>query len=164
MSVQPTAPELFTADMVADLPGSARRDFTYMIQPGTPLFPVAGIDMIGQFSLGTRDEPRHLPMDARRMLAAPEGFVWAKRTRGGMPVSGSDSDSLTRLRIFGLIPGGRLCGDPDRTRSAIGGYAAEAVIWAPAALLPGAGMIWEALGQDSARVMLRHENLGRQSM
>jgi hypothetical protein len=123
--------------MVSDLPEPAARYFTYMIRPGTPLLPVAEIDMTGQFSLGTKDDPRYQPMEARQILAAPEGFVWAMRTRGGMPVSGSDSGSWTRFRIVGLIPVGRLGGDRDHTRSAFGRYAAEAVIWAPAALLPG---------------------------
>jgi hypothetical protein len=145
--------------MVADLPEPARRYFAYMIQPGTPLVPVTEIDMTGQFSLGTKDDPRYQPMEARQILAAPEGFVWAMRTRGGMPVSGSDTGSWTRFRIFGVIPVGRLGGDPDHTRSAFGRYAAEAVIWAPAALLPGPGISWEALGEDSARVVIQHGDL-----
>ena len=43
-------------------------------------------------------------------------------TRAGMPVSGSDSASWTRFRIFGIVPVGRLGGDPDHTRSAFGRY------------------------------------------
>ncbi len=158
-SLQPSAPELFAPEMVADLPEPARRYFAYMIQPGTLLFPVAEIDMTGQFSLGTKDDPRYQPMEARQILAAPEGFVWTMRTRGGMPVSGSDTGSWTRFRIFGLVPVGRLGGDPDHTRSAFGRYAAEAVIWAPAALLPGPGIIWDALGEDTARVTIRRGDL-----
>jgi len=76
-----------------------------------------------------------------------------------MPVSGSDSGSWTRFRIFGLIPVGRLGGDPDHTRSAFGRYAAEAVIWAPATLLLGPGITWNALGEDIARVSIRHTDL-----
>jgi len=158
-SLQPTDPRMFAAEMIADLPEPARRYFAYMIQPGTPLLPVAEIDMTGQFSLGTKDDPRYQPMQARQILAAPEGFVWAMHTRGGMPVSGSDTGRWTRFRIFGLIPVGRLGGDPDHTRSAFGRYAAEAVIWAPAALLPGPGITWEALGEDSARVVIQHGDL-----
>jgi len=79
-SIQPTAPELFEPGMVSDMPEPAERYFTYMIRPGTPLLPVAEIDMTGQFSLGTKDDPRYQPMEARQILAAPEGFVWAMRT------------------------------------------------------------------------------------
>lgn len=160
-SLQPTAPKRFAPDMVADLPDPARRYFTYMIAPGTPLLPVAEIDMTGRFSLGTKDAPRYQPMEARQILAAPEGFVWAMRTRGGMPVSGSDSGHWTRFRIFGLIPVARLGGDPDHTRSAFGRYVGEAVIWSPAALLPGPGISWEVVDDDTARVTVRHGDLSQ---
>ena len=110
-SLQPAAPGCFSHDMVADLPEPARRYFTYVIKPGTPLTPVVEIRMTGQFSLGTKDDPRYRPMEARQILATPEGFVWNMRTRGGMPLSGSDSGRWTRFRIFGLIPVARVGGD-----------------------------------------------------
>jgi len=160
-SLQPSEPERFATEMVADLPEPARRYFSYMIEPGTPLLPVAEIDMTGQFSLGTRDDPRYQPMEARQILAVPEGFVWSMRTRGGMPLSGSDAGQWTRFRIFGLIPVARLGGDPDHTRSAFGRYAAEAAIWAPAALLPGPGIAWSAVDDDTARFTVRHGDLAQ---
>jgi hypothetical protein len=159
VELQPSAPRVFSAELIADLPEPARRYFTFTMQPGTPLLPVVEIDMTGQFSLGTKDKPAYQPMEARQILAAPQGFVWAMRTRGGMPLSGSDSGSWTRFRIFGVIPVARLGGDPDHTRSAFGRYVAEAVIWSPAALLPGPAVTWEALDQDSARVTIRHDGL-----
>lgn len=156
---QPTAPARFTPERVADLPEPARRYFTYTIKPGTPLLPVAEIDMNGQFSLGTKDDPRYQPMEARQILAAPEGFVWAMRTRGGMPLSGSDSGAWTRFRIVGLIPVARLGGDADHTRSAFGRYVAEATFWTPAALLPRPGVTWEGIDANTARVTVRHLDL-----
>jgi hypothetical protein len=158
-ALQPESPEVFDPDMVADLPEPARRYFSYTIQPGTPLLPVAVIEMTGEFSLGTKDDPRYQPMEARQILAVPEGFVWSMRTRGGMPISGSDSGSWTRFRIFGLIPVGRLGGDPDHTRSAFGRYAAEASIWAPAALMPGPGIRWSPVDDNTARVTITHGEL-----
>lgn len=158
-ALQPENPEIFDPAMVADLPEPARRYFAYTIRPGTPLLPVAIIEMTGEFSLGTKDDPRYQPMEARQILAVPEGFVWSMRTRGGMPVSGSDSGSWTRFRIFGLIPVGRLGGNPDHTRSAFGRYVAEASIWAPAALMPGPGVRWSAVDDDTARVTITHGDL-----
>jgi hypothetical protein len=158
-ALQPAAPRVFSISMLAGLPEPARRYFTFAIQPGTPILPVTEIDMTGQFSLGTKDKPAYQPMEARQILAAPEGFVWTMRTRGGMPVSGSDAGSWTRFRIFGLIPVARLGGDPDHTRSAYGRYVAEAAIWAPAALLPGPAVTWEAPDKDQARVTVRHGDL-----
>lgn len=158
-ALQPASPKRFTEQTVADLPEPARRYFTYTIQAGTPLFPVAEIDMTGQFSLGTKDKPAYQPMKARQILGAPHGFVWKMQTRGGIPVSGSDTASWTRFRVFGVIPVARLGGDPDHTRSAFGRQVAEAVVWTPAALLPGPWVTWDALGADSARVTVRHGGL-----
>ncbi len=155
-ALQPDTPELFAPEMVADLPDPARRYFGYTIRPGTPLLPVAEVDMRGQFSLGTKEAPNYQPMEAHQILAVPEGFVWSMRTRGGMPISGSDSGSWTRFRIFGLIPVARLGGDPDHTRSAFGRYAADATTWAPASLLPGPGVAWSAVDDDTARVIITH--------
>jgi hypothetical protein len=158
-ALQPAEPVPFAEELVVDLPEPARRYFTYTILPGTPLLPVAIIEMAGRFSLGTRENPNYQPMQARQILAAPEGFVWAMRARGGMPVSGSDAAHWTRFRIFGLIPVARQGGDADHTRSAFGRYVGEAVIWTPAAVLPGPGVTWGAVDADTARVTVRHENL-----
>lgn len=160
-ALQPANPDIFAASMVADLPEPARRYFGYAIRPGTPLWPVVEIDMRGQFSLGSKDAPNYQPMEARQILATPEGFVWAMRTRGGMPVSGSDSGHWTRFRIFGVIPVARAGGDPDHTRSAFGRYVGEAAIWSPAALLPGPGVAWETAGENTARVTVTRGNLSQ---
>lgn len=158
-ALQPANPDIFAAEMVADLPEPARRYFGYAIRPGSPLWPVVELDMRGQFSLGSKDALNYRPMMARQILAAPEGFVWAMRTRGGMPVSGSDSGRWTRFRIFGVIPVARVGGDPDHTRSAFGRYVGEAAIWSPAALLPGPGVTWAAVDQNIACVTVTHEDL-----
>ncbi|SCY71362.1 DUF6544 family protein [Paracoccus tibetensis] len=158
-ALQPAEPRVFDPKMIAALPEPAQRYFNYMIQPGTPLWPVAEIDMVGRFGLGTKDAPSYQPMEARQILAAPDGFVWIMRTRGGMPMWGSDSGTWTRFRIFGLIPVARFGGDPDHTRSAFGRYAAEATIWAPAALLPGPGVMWSSVDQDTARVTVTQGDL-----
>lgn len=158
-ALQPTAAKRFNLEIISDLPEPAQRYFRYVIQPETPLWPVTEIDMRGQFSLGSKSEPNYQPMEARQILAAPEGFVWTMRTRGGMPFSGSDTGHWTRFRVFGLMPVARLGGDPDHRRSAFGRYVAEAAIWAPAALLPGSGILWSAVDHDTARVTVRHGDL-----
>ncbi|WP_373183746.1 DUF6544 family protein [Halomonas campaniensis] len=154
-ALQPAVAERFEPEMIVKLPEPARRYFGYTIRPGTPILPVAEIDMRGQFSLGTKQQPDYRPMEARQILAAPDGFVWAMRTRGGMPASGSDSGRWTRFRIFGLIPVARLGGDPDHTRSAFGRYVAESLFWTPAALLPGPGTTWQPVSENTARVTVR---------
>lgn len=160
-SLQPDMPEAFSEEMVAGLPDPARRYFEFAIQPGTPLLPVAVIEMTGQFGLGTREDPRYQPMAARQILAPPEGFVWSMHSTGGMPVSGSDSGTWTRFRILGLVPVARAGGGPDHTRSAFARTVAEAAIWAPAALLPGPDVTWSEVDAITARVTVRHGTLSQ---
>lgn len=156
-ALQPVDPLRFDPAMLAGLPEPAQRYFRFTIQPGTPLTTVTQIDMTGQFGMGSRDAPGYMEMRAQQILAPPTGFLWKMRARRGLMVlSGSDSASWTRFWVMGLIPVARLGGDGDHTRSAFGRYVAEAVFWAPAALLPGPGITWEALGDSGARVTVRH--------
>lgn len=159
---QPADPLRFDMQRVAELPEPARRYFAFMIAPGTPLWPVAEIEMGGQFSLGNKDDPRYQPMQARQILAAPEGFVWAMRTRGGLPVSGSDSGRWTRFRMLGLIPVARLAGGADHARSAYGRCVAESVFWAPAALMPGPAVRWTGVDANTARVTVTQGALSQE--
>ena len=142
--------------MVADLPEPARRFFNFAIAPGTALYTVAEIEMGGQFSLGSQEEPNYQSMQAHQILAAPHGFVWRLNLPGIIPVSGSDSGRWTRFRILGFIPVARMGGDSNHTRSAYGRYVAEAVFWTPAAILPGAGVTWEGVDEHTARVTITH--------
>lgn len=159
---QPSQPPTFTSDMVAHLPEPARRYFLYTIKPGTPLWSVASITMAGRFGMGDKDKPDYLDFAATQVLAVPEGFVWKMRARRGlMRLSGSDSHCWTRFWLMGLLPIARLGGTPDHTLSAFGRYVAEAVSWAPAALLPGPGVDWQGLDADRARVTIKHQGLSQ---
>ena len=161
---QPAAPAVFTPDLVANLPDPARRYFLDVIRPGTPLRTVAEIDMAGQFSLGSRDNPNYGPMRAEQILAPPYGFVW--KMRSGM-IGGSDgmdaSGTWLRFRLFGLVPvaraGGPAATHPDEFRSTLGRVAGEAVAWAPAALLPGDHVRWEQVSDDTARVIVSYRGV-----
>ena len=156
-ALQPAEPPRFDPTMVSGLPEPARRYFGHVIAPGARLWTVAEITMEGQFSLGTKAAPGYMDMRATQVLAAPHGFVWKMSAgRGKMRMSGSDSGRWTRFWLAGLVPVARLSGDADHARSAFGRYVAEAVFWTPAALLPGPGIAWEAVGADTARVKVRH--------
>ncbi len=158
---QPKSPALYGPELVVDLPEPAQRFFNFAIKPGTPLLTVAEIEMGGEFSLGTRHKPNYQPMNARQLLAAPTGFVWKLRMPGLVSVSGTDTGNWTRFRILGLIPVARMGGDTNHARAAFGRYVAEAVFWTPAALLPGPGVVWEALDQNTARVTIAHNQLAQ---
>jgi hypothetical protein len=159
-ALQPKNPAAFDPAMVAGLPEPVRRFFAFAIQPGTPLFTVAELDMTGRFSLGTKEAPNYLPMTARQILAAPEGFVWIMSgAKGFMRVSGSDTGTWTRFWLYGLGPVARAGATADHARSAFGRYVGEAVFWTPAALLPGPNVRWEAVDENTARVIVTRDGL-----
>ena len=150
----------FSIDMVEPLPEPARRFFRYAINDGALLYTVADIQMQGKFSLGNKDSPNYMPMSARQILAAPAGFIWKTKVgKGLMQMSGSDSADWTRFWINGLIPVVRAGGTADHLRSAFGRYIAEAAFWIPAALLPRAGVTWEGVDDNTARVTVEHNHM-----
>lgn len=157
----------FDPATVADLPEPARRFFLFAIEPGARLGSVVEIKMEGELSLGTKDAPKYQPMHAHQLLAAPHGLVWRVRTgRGALRAEGSDGmvgdRSWTRFRLWGLVPVANLGGDADHLRSSFGRVVAEAAFWAPASLLPQAGVAWTALDADTARATVAHRGMRQQ--
>jgi hypothetical protein len=147
--------ELFSPDMVADLPAPARRYLLHAIRPGTPLARSATLWMSGEIRLGRRQP--WLAMKAWQLLAPPEGFVWEARIgRFGLSFAGSDSyvrgEGLTAFRLWERIPIVRASG-PDVSRSARGRLAIES-IWSPASLLPQRGVIWTAIDERTVQAAL----------
>jgi hypothetical protein len=151
----------FDPAIVADLPEPARRYFNYTIQAGTLLSRVVEIEMTGELGLGTKDAPNYQPMRARQILSPPHGFIWSLKSGA---ISGSEGalpeGSWTRFWLFKLIPVARVSG-PDHQRSSFGRLVAESVFWAPASMLPGDGVSWEPLGENSARVTMRNGTLAQ---
>jgi hypothetical protein len=145
----------FDPSLVADLPEPARRYFLFTIAPKTLLRRAVRIDMTGELGTGTKDAPGYRPMLASQILAPPYGLVW-KMNSG--PLSGSDGAmpevSWTRFWLFGLFPVVR-AGGSDHHRSAFGRVVCEAAIWAPASLLPGDHVTWQAVDDETARAMVR---------
>lgn len=159
-----TTANSFDLALVQELPEPARRYLTQAIKPGTKLRRVSIIEMIGDFGLGTRLDPKFAPMQASQILAGPDGFVWKMKSG---PVSGSDGlgshGSWTRFRLFGLIPVARIGFDENHFRSAFARAVAEAAFWAPASVLPGPGITWEEAGPDTVRLTVVRDRL-RQSV
>jgi len=65
--------QVFTEDMVSDLPAPARRYLSHAIRPGTPLASSVGLEMRGTMRLKSGQE--WMPMKARQILAPPKGLV-----------------------------------------------------------------------------------------
>jgi hypothetical protein len=59
--------------------------------------------------------------------------------------------SWVRFWLLGIISVVRTGADPNHARAAFGRVVAETVFWAPAALLPRNGAIWEQVSDDTVR-------------
>jgi hypothetical protein len=159
-----TPPPVFSYDMLKNLPDPVKRYFQFTIKEGTPLHKAAEISMQGHFGLGDKTTPKYLPMTAKQVLAAPEGFIWKMSGGSGlMQVSGSDSANWTRFWLAGILPVARAGGTKDHQLSAFARAVAEAVFWTPAAVLPGPGIHWDAENDTTARLTLEHGGM-RQSV
>lgn len=145
----------FRAWMVGDLPDPARRYFLHAIRPGAKLARSVLLEMAGEIRL--QPDGPWMPMQAREVIAPPNGFVWeATAGRGMTRFSGADyyaeGRGRTSFRLWDLVPVVQ-AGGPDVARSARGRLAGES-IWNPAALLPQRGVTWEPIDERTARATL----------
>lgn len=162
LRTQPENPSVFDPDSVSELPEPAQRFFKFSIAPGTPLYTVARIQMAGQFSMGTKINPKYINIQATQVLASPTGFIWVMSSGSGLTkISGSDSQNWTRFWIGSILPVARLGRTIDHKRSAFGRYSAESVFWTPAAILPGSGIQWDEVDNDTASVTINHDGLSQ---
>lgn len=161
-------PQLFQASMVEGLPEPIARFFLFSIAPGTPLRTTAVIDMAGELSLGTKDDPNYQSMQAHQVLSPPRGFIWQVRLTGPTMVTGSDAygavQSWSRFRLLNFVPVGRVNDDADHLRSSFGRLVGEGLFWTPAAFLPAAqagwdSLEWEAVAADTAAVIVSYNGL-----
>lgn len=154
-----SAPLRFDPAVLEGLPEPARRYFHFTITSGALLSTTARLEMTGDFSLGTRQKPNYIRMQAREILSAPRGFVW-QASLGAAPAEFSGSDGLldgaawTRFWLDSVAPVARMAGDDDLGRSAEARLYAEALFWTPAALLPRKGVAWTRINDETVRVSI----------
>jgi hypothetical protein len=155
-------PRYFDPSMVSNLPDPARRYFLFSISPGTQLREAAELVMGGELSLGTKEKPNYMQMQARQILAAARGFVWRVSVGSGKVwISGSDGyaggEGWTRFWLYNLLPVVRAGGGKDYARSAAGRSLAESLFWLPATLLPSKEVRWEPVNAHTARAVVSHQ-------
>jgi hypothetical protein len=148
--------QIFTEDMVSDLPPPARRYLLHVIRPETPLAYSVSLKMSGMMRL--KPEQEWMPMKARQIIAPPNGFVWRAEVGNGlMRFSGGDhyaeGSGQVRFWLWGILPLVNQEG-PDISRAAFGRLVCE-MIWLPSSLLPGYGAKWEASDDESARATIK---------
>lgn len=142
---------------VSGLPEIARRYFRHAIAPGTPLYSSAELTMKGLFLLGSKENYQTYRMRARQALGASNQFVWIPSLFSGpVVITGSDAlfngSAWTRFWLFGIVPVANEQASADLVRSAQFRAVMESAIWLPPSLLPGNGVDWHQLSDDTARL------------
>ena len=151
-------PARFSLDQLAGLPAPVRRYFEFALTPGRPLVRRARLTQRGDFL--SRTEGPWSPFTAVEHFAVtPPGFVWDASIQIAPLVAVRVRDSYLEGegamlgKLGGLVPVVDVHGGPGIAEAALQRYLAEAV-WLPTALLPGAGVVWTAVDDTTARATL----------
>ena len=148
------APTRYSRDQLVGLPAPVARYFDFALTPGQPPVGRAYFHQAGVFS--TRPGVWSPFTSEQYFSVYPPGFVWDASIRMAPLVTVRVRDSY--LAGEGVMYGkaGALLtvadqrGTPEMASGALMRYLAEAV-WLPTALLPCAGVRWEAVDDSTAR-------------
>ena len=141
------------------LPSPVRAYFQAVIRDGELPIRTATIEQTGEFRLGGRSGDWK-PMTATQYsTVSPPGFLWDADIEIVPLVSArvvdayEDGDGSLEARVCSLIPVASAGPGPAMNEGELLRYLAEAV-WFPTALLPRAGVTWEAVNDHAARATL----------
>lgn len=152
-----SAPAPLSAAELAGLPAPVVRYFEFALTPGQSLPRTARIEQRGEFAMKPGE---WRPMRATQTVRVrPPGFVWdaAITMAPGVHVRVRDSydggRAAMKAAVGGLVPVVDQADTPGLAESALLRYLAEAPL-IPAALLPRAGVRWDAIDDSTARATL----------
>lgn len=155
----PAPRSIFGAPLLAALPAPVARYLRAVLRDGEPIPRQVRIDWAGEFNLGKLGADRWVPFTARQyFVPAAPGFVWEARMRMlGLTVDVRDSfvdgEGAMLGRLLGMATVVDRRGGDDLAVAALQRYLGEA-IWLPAALLPAAGVQWQAIDAQRARATI----------
>ncbi|TAG13003.1 MAG: hypothetical protein EAZ40_15125 [Rhodobacterales bacterium] len=142
---------------LAGLPPPVQRFFRAALTPGQPL--VAGVTLshAGTFNMGEGADNWKPFTSSQWVEVARPGFVWdgTIRMAPGLPVRVHDAyvagEGILIPALFGLVKLTEMRGTPDIAEGELLRWLAEAA-WYPTALLPGQGVEWSPIDDQSALV------------
>lgn len=149
----------FAREQLAGLPGPVVRYFEFALTPGRPLIRSARVEQTGEFRSGGFGAPWSRFTAVQRFSVAPPGFVWDATIRVAPLLAVRVRDSYVggaaamQGKLASLVTVVDQRGRPELDAGALHRYLAEAV-WLPTALLPGQGVVWEAVDDSTARATL----------
>jgi uncharacterized protein DUF6544 len=154
LGVGPAEPARYARDQLEGLPAPVVRYFEFALTPGQPLVRRARVTQSGTFA---RSRDAWVPFTAVEDFAVwPPGFVWDASIRMAplLPARVRDSylggEGVMHGTLAGVVTIVDERGTPEMASSGLLRYLAEGA-WLPTALLPSAGVRWEAVDDSTAR-------------
>lgn len=155
----PLAPKPYNPGELETLPPPVQSYFRAVLKEGQPLITAAGVEHSGTFNMSEAGEQWQPFTSSQRVVTHRPGFVWDARIRlaPAMKIFVHDAyvagEGVLTASLFGLFT---VMNQPNTQKLAQGElmrFLAEAV-WYPTALLPGQGVVWEAIDDSQARATL----------
>jgi hypothetical protein len=150
---------VFAAAALDGLPAPVARYLRAVLRDGQPMPRHVRIDWAGEFNMGRPGNDRWVPFTARQdFVPGAPGFVWDARMRAaGIVVNVRDGlvdgEGSMLGRLLGLATVVDRRGGEAMAVAALQRFLGEAV-WLPAALLPAAGVQWQAIDERRALATL----------
>lgn len=156
------ADETFDPGVVEGLPAPVRRYFETVLVEGQPLVHTARLEQRGEIRLGGADA-EWKPFEATQHYTVdPPGFVWdatidvAPLLPARVVDAYAHGDGVLRGKLLSTVTVVDVGPDSEMNEGELVRYLAETP-WFPTALLPAAGVEWEAIDDHSARATLEHD-------
>jgi hypothetical protein len=140
---------------LAGLPPPVQRFFRAALTPGQPLVAGVSLSHAGTFNMGEGADNWKPFTSSQWVQIQRPGFVWdgTIRMAPGLPVRVHDAyvagEGILIPALFGLVKLTEMRGTPDIAEGELLRWLAEAA-WYPTALLPGQGVKWSAIDDQSA--------------
>lgn len=155
----PIAPHEVDLSRLAGLPAPVRRYLGAALSDGQPMIRGVRIEHRGTFNLA-EETSRWKPFESdQQVVTRRPGFDWYGTIEycPGVAVHVHDAyiagEGILHASLMGLVPVARLCDRGDLARDELLRFLAESV-WYPTVLLPGQGVTWKAIDEQSAEATL----------
>ena len=155
----PVVAEAYDPTQLEGLPAPVQRYFRAVLKAGQPMIEAASVEHTGTFNMSQTGEQWKPFTSTQHVITRRPGFVWDARIRmaPGMTARVHDAylagEGLLAAKLFGLLTVMELPSTPELAQGELMRYLAEAT-WYPTALLPGQGLVWEAIDDSHVSATL----------
>ena len=155
----PITPEFYDSRELDGLPAPVQRYFRTVLEEEQQIVAAVSLEHTGTFNMSeTREQWKPFKSTQRVIIRRP-GFVWDARIRMAPGINAFVHDAyiagrgVLTAKLFGLLTVMEQPGTPELAQGELMRFFAEGA-WYPTALLPGQGVVWEAIDDTHASASL----------